>query len=107
MAEEWDRKNTFSPTNSSKEHLNSKFHKTTSECWQRTSGIQKSSPVSSKGGRKKYKRQKKRDKEGGTEFRPGKGVLKTEKFPNTRKQSHCRVCGEPWNYRGQHNWEEK
>ena len=36
-----------------------------------------------------------------------KGVLKTEKFPNTRKHSHCRVCGEPWNHRGQHNWEEK
>ena len=33
----------------------SKFHKTTSECWQRTSGTQKSSPLSSKGGRKKYK----------------------------------------------------
>ena len=28
-------------------------------------------------------------KEGGTEFRPGKGVLKREKFPNTRKPSHC------------------
>ena len=34
-------------------------------------------PKSSKGGRKKYKRQKKREtKEGGMEFRPGKGVLK-------------------------------
>ena len=35
-------------------------------------------PNSSKGGRKKYKRQKKETKEGGTEFRPGKGVLKRE-----------------------------
>ena len=34
----------------------SKFHKTTSECWQRTSGTQKSSPLSLKGGRTKYKR---------------------------------------------------
>ena len=34
----------------------SKFHKTTSECWQRTSGTQKGSPLSSKGGRTKYKR---------------------------------------------------
>ena len=34
----------------------SKFHKTTSECWQRTSGTQKSSPLSLKGGKKKYKR---------------------------------------------------
>ena len=30
-----------------------------------------------------------------------------EKFPNTRKPSHQRVCGEFWNLRGQHNWEEK
>ena len=34
----------------------SKFHKTTSECRQRTSGTQKSSPLSSKGGRKTNKR---------------------------------------------------
>ena len=24
-----------------------------------------------------------------------KGVLKSEKFPNTRKPSHCRICAEP------------
>ena len=30
-----------------------------------------------------------------------------EKFPNTMKQSQCRVCGEPWHLRRQHNWEEK
>ena len=35
-----------------------KFHKTTSEHWWRTSGTQKGSPFSSKGGRTKYKRQK-------------------------------------------------
>ena len=40
----------------------SNFHKTTSECWQRTPGIQKGSPFSSKGGRTKYKRQKERQK---------------------------------------------
>ena len=34
----------------------SKLHKTTSGCWQRTSGTQKGSPFSSKGGRTKYKR---------------------------------------------------
>ena len=39
-----------------------KFHKTISECQQRTSGTQKSSPLSSKGSRRKYKRQKKRQK---------------------------------------------
>ena len=41
------------------------------------------------------------------ELRPRKGVLKREKFPNTRKHSHCRVCAEPWKHRGQHNREEK
>ena len=67
----------------------SKLHKTTSECWQRTSGTQKSRPLSSKTGRKKYKRRKKETKEAGRELCPGKGVLKREKFPNTRKHSHC------------------
>ena len=33
----------------------SKFHRTTCKCWQRTSGTQKGSPLSSKGGRTKYK----------------------------------------------------
>ena len=28
-------------------------------------------------------------KEVGMELHPGKGVLKREKFPNTRKHSHC------------------
>ena len=35
------------------------------------------------------------------------GVVKEEKFPNTRKPSHWQVCGEFWNIRGQHNQEEK
>ena len=51
-----------------------KFHKTTSECWQRTSGTQKSSPLSSKGGRKNIKDNS--QKEVGTELHPWKGVLK-------------------------------
>ena len=29
------------------------------------------------------------------------GVMKEEKFPNTRKPSHQRVGGEFWNLRGQ------
>ena len=37
----------------------------------------------------------------------GEGVIKEEKFPNTRKPSHQRLCGEFWGLRGQHNWEEK
>ena len=32
--------------------------------------------------------------------------MKKEKFPNRRKPSHWWVCGEFWNLRGQHNWEE-
>ena len=41
------------------------------------------------------------------ELCPGKGVLKREKFPNTRKPSHCRICAELWKHRGQHNREKK
>ena len=40
------------------------------------------------------------------ETHPREEVVK-EKFPNTRKPSHQRVCGEFWNLRGRHNWEEK
>ena len=55
----------------------------------------------------KIEKIKKETKEVGTELHPGKGVLKREKFPNTRKHSHCRVCAKPWKHRGQHNKEEK
>ena len=41
------------------------------------------------------------------ETRPGEGAVKEEKFPNSRKPSHRWVCGEFWNLRRQHNWEEK
>ena len=41
------------------------------------------------------------------EICPGKGVLKEEKFPNTRNHSHQQVCGEFWNITGQYNLEEK
>ena len=41
------------------------------------------------------------------EAHPGEGVVKEEKFPNIRKPSHWRVCGEFWNLRGHHNLEEK
>ena len=33
--------------------------------------------------------------------------MKEEKLPHSRKPSHRWVCGEFWNLRGQHNWEEK
>ena len=56
----------------------SKFHKTTSECWQRSSGTQKSSPLSFKGGRKNIK-DNKRDK-GGRDGAPSwEGSLKKER----------------------------
>ena len=57
----------------------SKFHKTTSECWQRTSGTQKSSSLSSKRGRKKYK-DKKRDKRGREGAPSREGSLKKRGF---------------------------
>ena len=33
--------------------------------------------------------------------------MNREKFPNSREPSHRWVCGEFWNFRGQHNWEKK
>ena len=62
----------------------SKLRKTTSVGWQRTSGNQKSRPLSSKSGRKKYKRRKRRQRRWGgssvpgREARPGKGILRRE-----------------------------
>ena len=50
---------------------------------------------------------KKETKELGMETHPGEGVVKEEKFPNTRKPSHWWVCGDFWNLGGQHNQEEK
>ena len=50
----------------------SKLHKTTSVGWQRTSGNQKSRPLSSKTGRKKYKRQKRRQRRWGGSSIPGR-----------------------------------
>ena len=87
--------------------MSSKFHKTTSECRQRTSGTQKSNPTLRKEVGKNIKDKKKETKEGGTAFHQGRGVLKREKFPNTRKPSHCRICAELWKHRGQHNREKK
>ena len=57
----WQRNRTGRPLSPPQIHQKtiwtpSKFHRTTSECWQRTSGIQKGSLLSSKGGRTKYKR---------------------------------------------------
>ena len=58
----------------------SKFYKTTLECWQRTSGTQKSRSLSSKTGRKNIKDEK-RDK-GGRE-----GALSQEGSPGPGRES--------------------
>jgi len=51
MAEEKDGKTTFSPTNSSKDHLNAEqISQNNFWTWQRTPGTQKGSTFSSKGG---------------------------------------------------------
>ena len=41
------------------------------------------------------------------ETHPGEGVMKEEKFPNTRKPSLQWVSREFWDHIGQHNLEEK
>ena len=63
----WRRKRMGRPLSPSQIHQKnistlSKLHKTTSECWQRTSGTQKSRSLSSKTGRKNIKDGKKRQK---------------------------------------------
>ena len=67
--ERWQRNRTarpLSPSQIPQKNIStpSKLHKTTSVGWQRTLGIQKSRSLSSKTGRKKYKRRK-GDKGGG------------------------------------------
>ena len=41
------------------------------------------------------------------ETHPWEGVMKVDKFTNTRKPSHWWFCGKFWNLGGQHNREEK
>ena len=79
----WRRNRTGRPLSPSKIHqknisMLSKFHKTTSECRQRTSGTQQSRSLASKTGRKKYNKTKKETKEVGRERRPGKGIPSRE-----------------------------
>ena len=85
----WQRNRTgrsLSPSQIPQKNISklSKLHKTTSECWQRTSGNQKSRPLFSKTGRKKYKRWKKRQRRWQGRSIPGreacsrKGILRRE-----------------------------
>ena len=87
--ERWRRNRTGRPLSPSQIHQKniltlSKFHKTTSECWQRTSVTQQSGSLASKTGRNNYKRWKKRQRRWGgssvpgRESRPGKRLLKSE-----------------------------
>ena len=41
------------------------------------------------------------------ETRSGEGVMKEEKFTNSRKLSHQQLCGEFWSLRGKHNQKKK
>ena len=50
---------------------------------------------------------KRKTKELGAGTCLGEGVIKEEKFPNTRKPSHRQVCGEFWSLRGKHNRQGK
>ena len=78
--ERWRRNRTgrsLSPSQIPQKNISmpSKLHKTTSVGWQRTSGNQKSRPLSSKTGRKKYKRRERRQRRwGGSSVREGKPV---------------------------------
>ena len=114
----WQRNRMGRPLSPSKIHqknisMLSKFHKTTSECWQRTSGTQQSRSLASKTGRKKYNKMKKETKEVGREPRPGKGILSREGtlkkrgFQTPGNILAAEFCGELWKHRGQHNRKEK
>ena len=84
----------------------SKFYKTTSECWQRTSGTQKSRSLSSKTGRKEYKRQK-RDKGGGEGAPSREGSLKKREVSKHQETLSLPSLWQALKHRGQHNREEK
>ena len=47
---------------------------------------------------------KRETKELGRETHTREGVVKKEKFPNTRKPSYQWACREFWNLRVQHDW---
>ena len=83
----------------------SKFHKTTSECWQRTSGPQKAAHCLREEVGQNTK-DKKRDKRGRDGDPSQEGSLKRE-VSKHQETLLTRVCGESWNLRGQHNQEEK
>ena len=111
----WQRNRMGRPLSPSQIHQKnistlSKRHETTSECWQRTSGTQKSRSLTSKTGRKRYKRWKKRQRRWGgssilgRESHPRKGSLRREVSKHQETLSLPSLC---WKHRGQHNRKEK
>ena len=106
IVDEQDGEITFVPTNLSKDHLNTanstkhllnagrghQAPRKAARCLQKKVGQN----IEDK---KRDKRVRDRD--------PREGVIKEEKYPNTRKPSHRWVCGEFWNLRRQHNWKKK
>ena len=98
------RQTSFSPTESSKDHLNAERLPQNS-IWTLTEDTThpERQLILFERSRIKYKRE---TKEWGTETCPLEGVMKEEKFPHSRKPSHRWICGEFWNLRRQHNQEE-
>ena len=109
--ERWRRNRTgrsLSPSQIPQKNIStmSKLHKTTSVGWQRTSGNQKSRPLSSKTGRKNIKDEK-GDKGGGEGAPSWEGNFKKRGFQTPENTLPAEFCGEPWKHRGQHNRKEK
>ena len=83
------------------------FHKTTSVRWWRTSDIQKSSPISSKRGRTKYKRQKQRQSIYGWIPVLGRGLWGRRSFHIIGNPLTGRSVGSfGMLHREQHNWKK-
>ena len=76
MAEEWDGETTFSPTNSSKEHLNAE-QISQNNFWPLAEDIRcpEKQPIVFERRQDKIWKIKRETKELGTETRPGKGVI--------------------------------
>ena len=112
VALRWQRNKMGRPLSSPQIHrkiiwMLSNFHRTTSECWRRTPGTQKGRLFSSKGGRIKYKWQKKRDKRVRDGDPSWGGSHEGGEVSKKQETSHWQVGGEFWNLRGQYNQEEK
>ena len=84
-----------------------KVYKTTSDLQQQTSGAQKSSPLSSKGGRTKILKIKKGTQENEGRDPSREGILNRGSFQSPGNPRGWRVRGKFSDLGGQPNWEEK